>query len=101
MFASLYTAHISKNQGFDNPAPIADIEGWTVWKQQQTEIYVIQHNMGLTDPLRQLHVVATPMESNTVLVIESMESNQFTISTWLPNGGSKSSAFMFIAARSS
>ena len=101
MFTSLFSAHIEENQGFDNPVPISDIKGWTVWKQQQTEIYVIKHDLGLTDPKRQLHVVATPMEANTILVIESIENNQFTISTWLPSGGSKNSSFMFIAIQSS
>ena len=56
----IYSANIEENQGFNNPVPVADIEGWTVWKQQQTEIYVIKHNLGLTNPERQLHIVATP-----------------------------------------
>ena len=97
MSTSLFSAKIEANQGFDNPAEIPEIEGWTVWKQHQTEIYVIKHNLGLANPERQLHIVATPMESNTIIIIESIEADQFTISTWHPNGGSKDSPFMFIA----
>ena len=95
--AKIYSANIKKNQGFDNPEPIADIEGWSVWKQQQTEIYIIKHELGLDNPERQLHIVATPMESNTIIIVESIEADQFTVSTWHPNGVSKNSSFMFIA----
>ena len=95
--SKIYSANIEENQGFDNPAPIVEIDGWTVWKHQQTEIYVITHNLGLANPERQLHIVATPMEKDTVLIIESIESNQFTVSTWNIHGASKDSSFMFIA----
>lgn len=96
---TLFSAKIDSNQGFDNPTPIADLDGWTVWKQQQTEIYVIRHNLGLTNPGRQMHIVATPMDANTILVIESVERDQFTVSTWLPGPTSTDSAFMFIAVQ--
>lgn len=101
MFTSIFSAHIEENQGFDNPEDIIDIEGWTVWKQQQSEIYLIKHNLGLTDPKRQLHVVASPTEENTILTIINMESDQFIISTRGLNGESKNSAFMFTAIQSS
>jgi len=97
---AIYSAKIEEGQGFSNPEPIADISGWSVWKQEQTEIYVIKHNLGLADPDRQLHIVATPMELDTILVVERVESNQFTISTWTAqNSSPKDSAFMFIAVQ--
>lgn len=97
MNVSFFSAHIGANQGIDNPAAIPDVQGWTVWKQSQTEIYIIKHDLGLTDPERQLHIVATPMDTETIIVVSSIESDQFTISTWAPGSIPKASAFMFIA----
>lgn len=101
MFISIYSAKIEANQGQVSPEPIIDIEGWTVWKQDQLEIYKIIHNLGLTNPERQMHVVATPMDTDTILIISNMESNQFTVSTWKPGAVAKESAFMFIATHRS
>jgi hypothetical protein len=90
-----FSAHVDGSQGFQNPEPLADIPGWTVWKKGQTEIYEITHNLGLVNPDRQMHIVATPMKPNIKLCVESVEKDHFTISTW--GNTSQSSSFMFIA----
>ena len=98
MFRTIFSARIEANQGFNAPAPILDIEGWTVYKSEQTEIYTITHNLGLSSPERQMHIAATPMDINTTLAIQDIGSNSFTISTWSSdNSLPKQSAFMFIA----
>jgi hypothetical protein len=96
-----FSAKIEANQGFDSPEPIAGLNGWTVWKQSQTEIYVIEHNLGLSEPDRQLHIVATTMTTNTIVNIESIESNRFRVSTWLAGSAPApvATAFMFVATR--
>ena len=93
----IVSAKIESGDGFAAPVPIPDIEGWTVWKEHQTEIYKITHNLGLTDPERQMHVVATPMDFDTILVVQHIGSNDFIISAWGPGTTPKASAFMFIA----
>ena len=95
----IYSAKINAQAGFDSPEPIPGLPGWTVWKQQQTEIYKIQHNLGLTSPETQLHIVATAMEINTILILQNITSNDFVISIWTPNNQApKQSDFMFMAA---
>ncbi|MCF6235986.1 MAG: hypothetical protein L3J70_06380 [Gammaproteobacteria bacterium] len=100
-----YSAYIDKHQGFNSPEPIPNIEGWTVWKMEQTEIYKITHNLELTNPEHQLHIIATPMNANTILIIDSVASNEFTISTWRSDSGrlddrfTTASSFTFIAVQ--
>ena len=95
--AKVYSAVIEESQGFDNPEPIDGLEGWTVWKQSQTEIYLIKHNLGMTNPSHQLHLIAKPMNPDIILKIESNNSNQFVISTWLPGDMPAMTALMFCA----
>ena len=93
----IFSANIAESEGFDTPAPIPSLPGWTVWKKGQTEIYVITHNLELSDPTRQMHIVATPKNYNAILSISSVDRNEFTVSTWNFNGATTRSAFMFIA----
>lgn len=93
----IFSANIAESEGFDTPAPIPSLPGWTVWKKGQTEIYVITHNLELSDPTRQMHIVATPKNYNAILSISSVDRNEFTVSTWNFNGATTQSAFMFIA----
>lgn len=94
----IFSAKIDAGQGYSAPAEIVNITGWTVYKSEQTEIYTITHNLGLSNPAGQMHIVATPMDINTQLIVQSVESNSFTISTWTSNSlDAKQSAFMFIA----
>lgn len=94
---SLFSAKINGGDGFDSPAPIVDLPGWTVFKQQQTEIYVITHNLGLCDPDRDMHVVVTPMSPHCIAIVESLDENSFRVSTWRTNEAPMQSDFMFIA----
>lgn len=102
-FPKVYSARIEENQGFDAPEPIPEINGWSVFKQQNSETYIIQHNLGLSNPDRQLHIVAMPVgrpfgKFDRVLKLESNESNQFLITTWVwPELTTLTSAFTFIA----
>ncbi|MBZ2168712.1 MULTISPECIES: hypothetical protein [Marinobacter] len=94
---SLFSAKVNAGDGFDSPAPLADIPGWTVDKQSQTEIYVINHNLNLSSPDRDLHVVVTPMTPLCTAVVESLDANSFRVSTWTLGEAPTQTDFMFIA----
>lgn len=94
---SLFSAKIDGGEGFDSPAPVVDLPGWTVFKQQQTEIYVITHNLNLSDPNRDMHVVVTPMTPHCNAIVESLDENSFRVSTWTTNEAPMQSDFMFLA----
>lgn len=97
----IYSAKIEAAAGLDSPTPIPSLPGWTVWKKSQTEVYCIQHNLALTSAATQLHVVATPMDENTIAIIANVQANEFIVTTWTPhNHAPKQSSFMFIATRS-
>lgn len=88
----IYSANIGRNQGFDAPESIDGLNDWTVDKEGQTEIYNIHHNLGLSNPDRQLHIVATTrgLDGSAVeLLVAGNDSNSFTIITW--------ASFTFIA----
>lgn len=95
-----FSAVIDAGAGFSEPVPVAGLAGWTVYKQGQTEIYKITHNLGLTNPALQLHIVATPMTPDTVLSIGNLSANHFVVSAW---GASefvpKETDFMFVAVK--
>jgi hypothetical protein len=93
----IYSAKVNAAEGFDSPAPLADIPGWTVFKQQQTEMYIITHNLNLPDPERDLHVVATSMNSAARVAIEYVKSDSFKISAWVDNMAPVQTDFMFVA----
>jgi hypothetical protein len=100
--SKVYSGYIGAQQGFSAPAPFAGPPGWTVFKQQQTEIYVVQHNLALVRPEAQLHVTVTA-HATFVLPVVSVSSNSFTVSTWQLWAGTPQapapiqSDFMFVA----
>ena len=95
---TIYSGYIGENVGFSAPAPVTGSSGWTVFKMNQTEIYEVTHNLGLTHPKEQLHVVVQPMKYKVIADIQ-VDENSFTISTWWSDsGGSTNSDLMFIAA---
>lgn len=103
----IFSASIAVHQGDPDTVDIPEINGWKLSRPGMHEFYKITHNLGLTDPERQMHIVATPIATpdihNTILTIEHVGSNDFTISTGfpMPPGDNslmaKQSAFMFIA----
>ena len=98
--STIFSAMIHAGAGFESPVPIEDIPGWTVDKQHQTGVYKIIHNLGLTNPLGQMHIVATPWRTNTFLTLTKVDSDYFVISSTAPNGGDggdRETDFMFIA----
>ena len=95
---TIYSGYIGENDGFSSPAPVIGPSGWTVFKSNQTEIYEVTHNLGLSHPKKQLHVVVQTMKNNVIADIQ-VDENSFIISTWLSDsGGSTNSDLMFIAA---
>lgn len=93
--SEIYSAVIGANDGFDQPAPINGLPGWTVYKETQTEIYKITHNLGAI-----MNVVATPMSNNTVLAVGAVTANSFIVSSWNASADApKSSAFTFVAIK--
>lgn len=94
---TLYSAKVNAGDGFDAPAPLADISGWTVSKMEQTEIYKITHNLGLAEPERDLHVVATSMSAEATVVVSSLDADSFTISAWGEQTTPAQTDFMFFA----
>lgn len=94
---NLYSAKVNAGDGFDSPAPLADIPGWTVSKMGQTEIYKITHNLGLSVPERELHVVATSMSAEATVVVSSLDADSFTIAAWGDQTTPTQTDFMFFA----
>lgn len=100
--SKVYSGYIRAQQGFDAPEPFDGPPGWTVFKQQQTEIYVVQHNLALSHPEAQLHITVTA-RNTFVLPVVSVANNSFTVSTWQLWAGTPQapvptqSDFMFVA----
>lgn len=94
---TIYSAKVNAGDGFDAPADLVDIPGWTVFKQLQTEIYLITHDLNLPDPPRDMHVVATSMTPGVQVVVERVEENSFTVSAWGESLVPVQTDFMFVA----
>ena len=93
--SEIYSAVIGENDGFDQPAPINGLPGWTVYKEAQTEIYKITHNLGAI-----MNVVATPMKNNTVLAVGAVTANSFIVSSWNASADApRHSTFTFVAIK--
>lgn len=93
----IFSGRVNANDGFNSPVPVHGPSGWTVDKKLQTEIYEITHNLGLTDPEEQLHVIVTAMKSGVVINVEDVTANSFRVSTWIGDTAPTDSDFMFIA----
>ena len=94
---TIYSAKINAGEGHSSPSQLADIPGWTVFKMHTTEVYEITHNLNLSDPERDLHIVATSMNSDATVVIGNLKSNSFIVNTWAPDTAPIQADFMFIA----
>lgn len=95
---TLYSGQIGAEQGFDSPEPFNGPSGWTVFKSQQTEIYEVVHNLGLSNPQQQLHVAVTAMTPGVIANIDSVSANSFVISTWVAsNQAPTATDLMFVA----
>lgn len=97
MTQTIFSGRVNANDGFDSPAPVHGPSGWTVDKQQQTEIYTITHNLDLADPEDQLHVAVTAMGTDVVATVEEVAANTFRVSTWFDQQLPIASDFMFVA----
>lgn len=95
--SAIYSARVEASDGFNAPAPLAGLPDWTVFKQQQTEIYLITHNLNLSDPELDMQVVATSMTPGVTVVVESIDANSFRVSSWTDQLAAAETAFMFIA----
>jgi hypothetical protein len=93
----VFEGHIEQNQGFDAPAPVAGLPGWTVNKQQQTEIFIVRHGLGLADPAR-LQITATADDARYQAIVERNEADEFMIRTYDPaNDAPAMTGFQFRA----
>ncbi|MBW4935857.1 hypothetical protein [Marinobacter sp. F4206] len=95
--SAIYSAKVEAGDGFAAPAALAGLPGWTVFKQQQTEIYEITHNLNLNDPALDMQVVATSMTPGVSVVVESVDANSFRVSAWTSQLAAAETDFMFIA----
>jgi len=101
---AIYSGHITAQQGFSAPTSFDGPAGWTVFKQNQTEIYIVTHNLGLANPEHDLHIVATPKEPYRSLFIAA-GPNSFTVQCWQMWAGVEQAPapsatdFMFVAVR--
>lgn len=94
----IYSGYIEENEGFVLPSLFKGPPGWTVYKSNQTEIYQVIHNLELSNPESQLHVVVQTIKHSTISAIDKLAKNDFTISTWLsPHEASVSTSLMFVA----
>jgi len=94
---TIFSAKVNAGDGFSSPVPLADLPGWTVYKSEQTEIYIITHNLNLSNPERELHVVATSMDPRAHVVIGGLTANSFTVSAWTSDLAAIATDFMFVA----
>jgi hypothetical protein len=95
--SNVYSGHVNANDGFASPAAFDGPTGWTVFKAQQTEIYKITHNLHLTNPAKQLHVVVMPETINVGVTI-SQSADVFTVTTLRhTNSAAVATPFAFIA----
>jgi len=78
--SKVYSGHVKADDGFAAPAAFDGPPGWTVFKSNQTEIYKITHNLHLTNPSKQLHVVLT-METLDVQAQIGQSADSFTLTT--------------------
>ncbi|MBW0148956.1 hypothetical protein [Marinobacter arenosus] len=95
--SAIYSAKVGAGEGFSSPAPLAGLAGWTVFKQQQTEIYEITHNLNLSNPESDMQVVATSMTPGVSVVVEAVNANSFRVSAWTSQLAPAETDFMFIA----
>lgn len=99
----IFSGNIRAQQGFDGPTAFDGPPGWTVDKQQQTELYIVTHNLQLPNPDEGLHVVVTT-KTQFVIPIVSVGKNSFTVTTWqlwagMPQAPAPAATdFMFMAA---
>jgi hypothetical protein len=79
---------LGKVRGFENPEPIEGLPGWTVWKEAQTEVYIVTHNLGLTNPGSQVELVAIPVDPEVRLEVFDIGANSFQLVAWkdVPGG---------------
>lgn len=94
-----YSGYLGANDGFNGAAPFDGPLGWTVNKEQQTEIFKIHHGLGLSKP-HKLRVVATTQKSMTVVNIESLTANDFVLSVWTTSGAPAMTDVSFVAVLS-
>jgi hypothetical protein len=95
--SNVYSGHVNADDGFTNPAPFDGPAGWTVFKAQQSEIYKITHNLHLTHPSKQLHVVVMPETVNVGITI-SQSPDAFTLTARRhTDGATLATSFSFIA----
>lgn len=95
--SNVYSGHVNANDGFTSPVPFDGPAGWTVFKAQQTEIYKITHNLHLTNPARQFHVVVMPEMVNVGITI-SHSADVFTLTALRHTDGAPlATPFSFIA----
>ena len=97
MASVTYSGHIDANDGFSQPAPFAGPPGWTVYKMQQTEIFKVTHNLNLTNPKKQLHIVVTPCTSGILPAVTSHTANDFTITMLTAQNAAAQTDFSFVA----
>ena len=112
----VFSGYIKSGEGFNAPVPFDGPPGWTVFKQSQTGVIVVTHNLNLTNPWKQLHITIAQVDPpgfghwpDSMVYINENSANHFRVmcnSTKLymdttgqmVYGGEVQTGLMFIAA---
>lgn len=81
MSGEMFSGFIEANQGFNSPVSFSGPQGWTVFKQMQTEVYVVTHNLGIRDPKVHFHVTVTT-DTPFIIPFVTVAENGFKVTTW-------------------
>ena len=93
----VYSGFVQEDQGFSAPVPFNGPPGWTVHKSNQTEIFRITHNLHLTDPDRQLHVVVTSKKWSVMPSVQKLADAFVVTMMVMPAQASSKTDFDFVA----
>jgi|GEM_PF-2544219 len=94
----IFSGHVAAGAGFTAPAPFDGPAGWTVFKNGQTEIYEIHHNLHLSNPAKQLHVVVTSMSALVLTTVQSLAADKFVISALTSDSGAATETDLMFTA---
>lgn len=81
----IYSGYIFADQGRAAPVSFDGPAGWTVFKAQSTELYIVNHHLELAAGKR-LHIVATTTVPRVTISIDAMDAVHFTLSAIMADG---------------
>lgn len=93
----MYLAYPAKLLTFypsDTDIAIPELPGWTARKSSGRGIYVVTHNLHVSNP-NNISITGIPLESNITVNVANVDSDSFSI-TAQKDGDEFSANFMFV-----